>query len=365
MNQITDKVKFDDKNDTKEDICFLGNYNGDLIKYSISQKKIIKNYEKLLTKHDFLYCNIYVTSITALYNYKYLLCCNYGASCVLFEIRSGKAVNQFDFINVRLATLSSDCKFLFTSHYESEQRKNCYQAKICMKTRKTISTEKLNDLYASSMKCSACNQFLFVGYNYGHFQIIKIDNFKEIYAQKEVLFGTIESIVVSQFENKSYMADAYGNIKIITWKNDSKDANDFDLQQKMKHVTDENGAKCLLLTRDETQLLMGSYKSFYIFDPKTLQRIKKYTVEGQFVRDISYIKNAQKVLMTMQCGQLYIFNLENKELSLIDKIATNEVKKKVITEDNWFEEFVRAIEDEENGVEEVKVNRHISTSLII
>jgi len=114
------------------------------------------------------------------------------------------------------------------------------------------------------MKCSSDGKFLFVGFNNGWIQIINIQNFQSIKIAK-VLTGGIYSVAFSKTNNKAYVSDYYGNIMIVSWKDNAIKEEDFDSNQKAIKVIDEGYGTCsIMLSNDDNELLVGSYNSVYL-----------------------------------------------------------------------------------------------------
>jgi len=114
------------------------------------------------------------------------------------------------------------------------------------------------------MTCSLDSKFLIVGFHEGWIQIINIQNFQSIKIAK-VLTGGIFSVAFSKTNNKAYVSDYYGNIMIVSWKDNAIKEEDFDSNQKAIKVIDEQyGTVSIMLSSDDSELLVGSKNSVYL-----------------------------------------------------------------------------------------------------
>ena len=131
----------------------------------------------------------------------------------------------------------------------------------------------------------------------------------------------IHSVAFTQDNQSAYISDLTGNIRMIKWKLNASSGHDFDLTQKSK-VVGASITREICLTKDDTNLLVGSDELVSVFNTETREVTKEFKFTD-VVCGIKLINYGKSVFIAEQNGDLSIIDLETMEIILSHKKITN------------------------------------------
>jgi len=232
--------------------------------------------------------------------------CNNQYNFAELDLRTGKRLSCKR-LKTKYVAVTGDSRFLLTA---AINRNNEFRIeKHSIRTKKLIGTLEGHADVVYSMSISHDNKLLFIVY-FCTIYIVDIENFKVIKTFKTLDFGMVTSISCRRDNSGAYFSVTNGNIKLITWKPNSSKVEDFDCSRSFKSVfqNHDNTTTSIILINDDNQLLVGSKNMFYLLSAKTLNTIKVFRVDGDFVVYFGLIEKDTKVLVVDISNFLYIYD---------------------------------------------------------
>ena len=139
----------------------------------------------------------------------------------------------------------------------------------------------------------------------------------------------IYSIAFSRDNQKAFVSEFNGSIKMIKWEEGANSGRDFSFN----HGSDYVGSSytySICLTKDEKYLLVVSYELLCVFDTTKRIVVKTFKLNG-WISGINLIKDGKKAIIAEESGNLIILDLETLEIKKIaENIANGKTLKKVI-----------------------------------
>ena len=131
----------------------------------------------------------------------------------------------------------------------------------------------------------------------------------------------IFSIAFSCDNQRAFISDYGGDIKIIKWQAGASSWDDFDFTEKPIRL-DISCTSKICLTKDEKYLLVGSRTLVSVFEIESRKVTKEFNIMT-FVVDIILIQDYKKAIIAEGNGNLTILNLETLEISSVAEKVTN------------------------------------------
>ena len=132
----------------------------------------------------------------------------------------------------------------------------------------------------------------------------------------------IQSVAISTDNQKAFISDHSGNIKIIKWKPEAGSIKISGHSEEENTKVGNNLTYSICLTKDEKYLLVGSDGLVSLFETETREVTKEYIMQTCVVA-IKLIKNGKKALIAEENGNLSIIDLENFEMFLVAENTVN------------------------------------------
>ena len=278
----------------------FGCNEGLFYKYSIDQRKITYEFGKVIKK--------WFLSITATPDKKnFLLVDNDGG---LHEFNSlYQRVANFK-VNEEIGKILAtyDGKFLITTRKDMDNL-----TKWCMKTNKAIHNwgntkshlDKKRNYYIYSLTCTYHSKFLFIGYNRGLLSIFNLQNDTTVITI-QALSQQICSVAVSRSKNFAYISDYSGNIRRFSMKN-------FDFHKDSISLG-SHSTLSICLTKDQNNLLVGSFKKIKVFNIRSESIIKELDFSA-LVKKIGLFGDDNKALVITEQGEIASIDCEKFEIT--------------------------------------------------
>ena len=133
---------------------------------------------------------------------------------------------------------------------------------------------------------------------------------------------SIFSVTFSRDNQKAFISDIYGSIKMIKWQVGSNSRDIFDFKDEPKHYGGQQ-TYAISLSNDEKYLIVGGHRLLTIIEVSKKRVVKNYrTTYGFFA--IILIQDENKVIISQEDGNLNILDLDTLEMN---KIAEKIIKK--------------------------------------
>ena len=136
----------------------------------------------------------------------------------------------------------------------------------------------------------------------------------------QIMRVDITSVTSLRDNQRAFITDWYGNIKMIKWQTDANSRDEFDFTEELKKVG-SNSTVSTCLTKDEKYLLVGSFQLVSVFETTTREVTKEFKLTTN-VKTISLVKDGKRAIIAEYNGDLSILDLETMEISSIAKNIT-------------------------------------------
>ena len=123
----------------------------------------------------------------------------------------------------------------------------------------------------------------------------------------------IFSIAFTKDNQRAFISDYYGKIKMIMWVPNASTENDFDLTQASIIVGKGRIFLKICLTGDDKNLLVGSEKLLTVFSTETRKIIREIKL-NHYVRGMKVDSNSTNVLIAEGNGNITIINTDSMEV---------------------------------------------------
>ena len=292
------------------DKMFIGCNDGFLQEFSINEKKLAQDSDKILYYDIISMCK---TSD----NKSQFLCDRYGGFKEL-HISTRKLVNVSD---VQWSTSVKDAMSCVVTHDNkflivSDGRSFCTLTKQSVRTKKEIHTwSSYKNKAVCSQSCSYDNKYQLIGYYWGWLGIFDLQKHQTL-KNIEVQECMILPVAFSRYNQAAFISDYKGNIKQAKWQAGANSRDDFDFSEEHKKVG--NGSTVsICLTKDEKYLIVGSFQLVSVFGTMTRKIIREFILID-IVMAVKLIKDGKKAIIVEKNGNLSNLDLETLEISSID-----------------------------------------------
>ena len=125
----------------------------------------------------------------------------------------------------------------------------------------------------------------------------------------------------SRDNQSAFISDIFGNIKMIKWQAGANSGDNFDFTEEHQKVGGI-GTEWICLTKNEKYLLVGSYRSVFVFETETREVTMEFDMTNQVVA-VSLIKDYTKAVIAESNGNLAILDLVTMQIFEIAENITN------------------------------------------
>ena len=300
-----------------DDIMFVGCEDGYLFEYSIIEKKHVHQYGCMFNG------NCYPLAKT-IDNKSQFMPDYYTGGFVELDISTRKQVSRFPSKGRTIFVVTPDNKSLITVEWKYEGGSSWSSTQICILTKWSIRGKKHLHTWQSninksiiSQSVSYDNKYQLIGYIEGWLEIFDLQK-NQTLQSIQLLEASISSVAFSRDNQRAFISDDEGNIKVIKWTPNANSGDDFNFTEEPRKVGNQT-TDSICLTKDEKYLLVGSDKQISVFETTTREITKEFKLSNQVV-SINLIKDDKRAIIADENGNLSNLDLETLE---IEEIAHN------------------------------------------
>ena len=313
QSKICRQVQSSDKNTKikypEGDKLFVGYTDGCLLEISMIEEEHIHDHGKILDN---------AFSLMAKTNdNKSLFVFGFEGNFVQLDIPTRKKVNSFIIKNASYFVVTHDGKYLITG----ESKENCNFTKQSLRTNKRLHTWQSGvNQGLASQSCSYDNKYQLIGYYYGWLTVFDLKKHQKL-KNIEVISYAIFSVAFSRDNQRVFISDQEGSIKMIKWQANANSEDDFDFSEEPKILSD-GVIISMCLTKDEKYLLVGQSESLRVVETETRKVTKEFRMKD-YVQNIQLIQDGKKAIIAEDNGNISILNVETLEISSATKNIKN------------------------------------------
>ena len=293
------------------DTMFVGCQDGSVEEFSMVENKTVHNFGRIL--HD------PIRSMTVTLDNKSQLVCDINGGFIELHIPTRKQLNSLPVNKARVCVVTHNNKFLITAGSE----KNCEFIQWSVPKNKRLQTwnSDVNE-YVFSQSVSYDNKYQLIGYFSGWlgvFDLQKNQTLKNI----KLMYSDIRSVAFSRDNQRAFISDQDGNIKMIKQQAGANSDDDFEPALTDSDIRmDDSPTESICLTKDEKYLLVGSGFTLSVLETETRKVTKEFKMTAN-IQQISLIQDGKQAIIAENNGDLSIIDLETLKIQKIAKSVTN------------------------------------------